>query len=310
MAFSSPVSHMRHEEYSYRVPTPPRIIVPPPSINVAVAPVFSLIPPKNHPVLSRMNYASMKTTLLMDWSYERRREAQAVLPFLYLGPMNAAKDRDFLQKEAITMMLNVRQKRGFEGKVVNAASRVAEELGIENVVISLSSDMELVAAFPSITQTINNHLLKMSETKKGRGKKAAGKILVFCESGNERSATVVAAYLMEVHEGFDHIKAMQLVQGQRFCVNFDDGMKRLLQSYWDILTAQRQVGAATGQWAQAVHAPAPVRASTKRMLDHDDDGSVAMEIDGDEERFVKRDFAPFVDLPHGGEYIKGKHGDP
>jgi len=294
---------MRHEEYSYRVPTPPRIVVPPPSINVAVAPVFGLTPPTNHPVLSRMNYASMKPTPLMDWSYERRREAQAVLPFLYLGPMNAAKDREFLQKEGITMMLNVRQKRGFEGKVVNAASRVAEELGIENVVISLSSDMELVAAFPSITQTINNHLLKMSETKKGHGKngeKGTGKILVFCESGNERSATVVAAYLMEVHEGFDHIKAMQLIQGQRFCVNFDDGMKRLLQSYWDILTAQRQVGAATSQSGYAVHAPAPVRASTKRMLDHDDDNDGAMEVDGDDERFVKREFAPFVDMPYGG----------
>ncbi|KAK3081559.1 hypothetical protein LTR53_020464, partial [Teratosphaeriaceae sp. CCFEE 6253] len=87
---------------------------------------------------------------------------------------------------------------------------------------------------------INEHLAR-SHQRTGK----VGKVLVFCESGNERSAGVVAAYLMETHADVDFIKAMQLVQAQRFCANFDDAMKRLLQGYWDILRAGRQVAAAS-----------------------------------------------------------------
>lgn len=293
----SPISHLRVEEYSYRVPTPPRIVVPPPSINSAIAPQFGLTPPQNHPGLDGISYENMKTCSLLEWTYERRRHAQAVLPFLYLGPLSAAKDRTFLTNEGITMMLGIRQKHGFGNRIMNAALGIADELGIQNSTVDLVSDRELVGAFSSIGRTINNHLVRISQLhRKGQpGVPAMGKVLIFCESGNERSAAVVAAYLMETHPDVDYIRAMQVCQSQRFCVNFDDGMKRLLQSFWDILQARRDV-------AHHLPAPTPIRAG-KRALSRDEDSDedygnedMDMGAEDDAERFERRAFAPFVDL--------------
>lgn len=90
----------------------------------------------------------------------------------------------------------------------------------------------------------------------------------------------------------DHIKAMQLVQAQRFCVNFDDSMKRLLEGYWDILQATRSVAATD----PSISRPEFNRA--KRGLERDDDGDEQMGGDDmdDVERFGQRgSFAPFRD---------------
>jgi serine/threonine/tyrosine-interacting protein len=136
---------------------------------------------------------------------------------------------------------------------------------------------------------INSHLSRIY-TATGQ----LGKVLVFCESGNERSAGVIAAYLMETHENVDYIKSMQLCQAQRFCVNFDDAMKRLLQSYWDILCARRSVAADRRQSVQT----GAVR--SKRVLERDDDDEDE-NMDGmqedDLERFGGRTFTPFMDAP-------------
>ena len=110
---------------------------------------------------------------------------------------------------------------------------------------------------------------------------------------------MVAAYLMETHEDVDFIKAMQVCQAQRFCVNFDDGMKRLLQGYWDILTARRQVGAlgSDGTVGQAEGSGSMPVTKAKRGLERDDEDQEmdGMEDDDDLERFSGRTFAPFVD---------------
>ena len=123
---------------------------------------------------------------------------------------------------------------------------------------------------------------------------------MFCESGNERSAGVVAAYLMETHVDVDFIKAMQLVQAQRFCANFDDALKRLLQGYWDILCAKREVAAVDGRasgFNGVANGYGNHTAKGKRSLQRDEDE----EMDGmggdDWQRFSGRTFAPFMDQP-------------
>lgn len=302
----TPISHLRSEEYSYRVPTPPRIVVPPPSFHAGhIQTQWNLAPRSNHPALHNVNYAAMTPSSLLDWSYEKRREAQPVLPCLYLGPLNAAKDANFLKQEGITLVLAIRQRHTFETKIMNAALRTARDLNIENDTIDLISDRHLVAAFPLITQKITNHLISIAQLHaKGQpGVPPMGKVLVFCESGNERSAAVAAAYLMETHEDVDYIRAMQVCQTQRFCVNFDDTIKRQLQSYWDILMAKRDVYSQQPQLdvhgissEDYVAAPVPLRSTTKRALSRDDeDDDMEMEDMEDEARFGGRTFAPFVD---------------
>lgn len=290
--------------YTYRVPTPPRIVVPPPTLNADAVPEITLraIKSSTYNFLQSVNYDNLvQSNAPLEWTYELRREAQTILPFLCLGPMTAAKDEKWLREQGVTMLLGVRQKQGFESRLMQTPFRMAEKLGIEAQSVDLTGHQDLIRSFARTSQMINEHLSRMYQSTNGQ---QLGKVLVFCESGNERSAGVVAAYLMEMHEDVDYIKAMQLCQAQRFCVNFDDSMKRLLQGYWDILCAQRTVQAqqqvhenGTGHGTNGVNrftngASAP---RTKRVLERSQDDDVNMDDDDDLERFGGRTFAPFID---------------
>ncbi|WPG97907.1 Hypothetical protein R9X50_00069000 [Acrodontium crateriforme] len=286
-------------EYTYRVPTPPRIVVPPPALNADAVPQITLNALRSANFLNSVNYNNLVTTnALLEWTYERRRDAQMILPYLYLGPMTAAKDEAFLigEKEVpgqispgkFTLVLGIRQKHSFESKLMTGALKKARDLGIDSNTVDVANNQDLIHSFPFTSAMINNHLARVWE-ETGQ----LGRVLLFCESGNERSAGVVAAYLMETHVDVDFIKAMQLVQAQRFCVNFDDAMKRLLQGYWDILKARREVAA-----ANAMPSPGPDANTVKikRGHDYDDDDKMGG-VDDDEERFGGRSFAPFSDQP-------------
>ncbi|KAI7670551.1 hypothetical protein D0864_03234 [Hortaea werneckii] len=319
-------------EYSYRVPTPPRIVVPPPALNSQALPEITLNALRSANFLSAVNYHNLVSqNAVLEWTYERRREAQMILPYLYLGPMPACKDEAFLKGEknhvplppttttdnndptlpasdpSITLLLGIRhQSLSLPSKLMtNALHRTTHDLQIEHHLIDLTSTHDLISLFPRTTALITAHLARHHATT-GR----VGNVLVFCESGNERSAAVVAAYLMEVHADVDFIKAMQLVQAQRFCVNFDDGIKRLLQGYWDILCARRQVervvGGRSGReeegngFASAGGGGGGERLSgCKRGLERDEDEEMEGVGGGDDDwkRFGGRSFAPFVDLP-------------
>ncbi|KAF2213313.1 hypothetical protein CERZMDRAFT_96972 [Cercospora zeae-maydis SCOH1-5] len=293
--------------YTYRVPTPPRIVVPPPTLNADAVPEITLraIKSSTYKFLQSVNYDNLvRSNAPLEWTYELRREAQTILPFLCLGPMTAAKDQQWLRAQGVTMLLGVRQKQGFESKLMQNSFRTAEQLGIEAQSVDLTGHQDLIRSFARTSLMINEHLSRIYQSTNGQ---RLGKVLVFCESGNERSAGVVAAYLMEMHEDVDYIKAMQLCQAQRFCVNFDDSMKRLLQGYWDILCAQRTVqaqqqqahehGIGTGHTANGANGSTNGAPSSraKRVLERERDEDVNMVDDDDLERFGGRTFAPFLD---------------
>lgn len=245
--------------------------------------------------------------------------AQQVLPFLYLGPMSAAKDRDFLQREGITMVIAVRNTMSAQAKLLT--SKAVQELGINTRMIDVTGNQELIAAFPRAIEAINSHLSAMYQQDQVRPAQAAttgqvhlrstpGKVLVFCESGNERSATLVTAYIMAMY-ATDLIKAIQIVQAQRFAVAFDDSLRNLLLTYETILKAKRDVVQADNRSlgvpggvrdpSASVESDNGARKGSKRTFDdtYDDD----MEVDGgnvhlDYGRFEMRDgSAPFQDRP-------------
>lgn len=279
----------RNDDYAYRVPTPPRIVVPPPALNAAALPDIDLGASSNSFAPSGPYPNLIRNNVVFDWSYERRREAQMILPYLYLGPMTAAKDEAWMRNEGITMVLGVRQKHEFVSKLMDGAMRRIRAAGVEAHTVDLANNQDLIHAFPDTTAMINLHL---SQVHAATGK--LGKVLVFCESGNERSVGVVAAYLMETHADVDYIKAMQLCQAQRFCVNFDDSMKRVLQGYWDILCAKRSVAATAAGTQPLSNGPSKSKRSLERDEDDDMDG---MDVD-DVERFGGRTFTPFTDGLH------------
>lgn len=298
----------------YRVPSPPRILVPPPALNSNGVPDlqisqnasfdFESMGFENHDFLEKVTYGNFMTAnAMLEWKYAQRRVAQSILPFLFLGPMGIAKDREYLQREGFTMVMAVRNTMSAQAKLLG--SRAAKELGLETSSLDVAGNQELIAAFPRGIEAINAHLslmYKQHQAKNSSGQQSSpspGRVLVYCESGNERSAALVAAYLMAMY-AFDLVKAIQVLQAQRFAVAFDDSLRNLLLTYESILRAKRDVL----QHGSIVTAVKTTPERAKRRLDDaydndDDDDDVDMDQFGgvmDSGRFERRQgHAPFQD---------------
>ena len=254
---------------------------------------------------------------MLEWKYEQRRMAQQILPFLYLGPISAAKDGNFLQKEGISMVIAVRDTKSAEARLLG--SKAAQELGLDMKMVDVAGNQELIAAFPKAIEGINSHLSAMyrqdqlrrtqvGATGQAEPRSMPGKVLVFCESGNERSATLVAAYIMAMYST-DLVKAIQIVQAQRFAVAFDDSLRNLLLTYEMILKAKRDVLQADNRLLDVprgvrslnARAGGDSEASKRSKRTFDESYDDFMETDGgdayqDHGRFEMRDgSAPFQD---------------
>ena len=317
------------------MPSPPRVIVPPPQTNGAgFADVqignggptdYESNGFANSEFLKTVTYACediSSVDSMLNWKYEDRRMAQKILPFIYLGPISIARDVDFLKREQITMIMAIRNTQAARANLLH--SKAALTLGVENCTIDVVGNQELIAAFPKAIATINTHLSHTYEEQQRRNAELQalgeppqttlpGKVLVFCETGNERSAAVVAAYMMAMF-CMDLIPALQLVQAQRFCVSFDDSLRFLLQSYEAILRAKRDVARSRADSITSPKSIHPymqhqishnavtddrVAKSSKRTLDesYEDDMDVdSADTRHDDGRFEGRDgFAPFLD---------------
>ena len=326
--------HSPSQIWSYRVPSPPRVIVPPPALRSDGLPDLHIDQNSsldfesngfaNAEFLKTVTYSDIMTVNnMIEWKYEQRRMAQQILPFLFLGPVSAARNSTFLRDNGITMVLAIRNIMSAQAKLLN--SKAAVELGIECAFVDVAGNQELIAAFPKVFNVINAHLSSMyqqSQTKKaaqdlgpGEHPPIPGKVLVFCETGNERSAAVVAAYIMAMYS-LDLIPALQIVQAQRFAVAYDDSLKNLLVAYGAILQAKRDVVHAgnafignghttNGQMAsssfnihQIPYGRNGTSKSNKRTLDEADD---EMDTDEDDVFAIKerseerKGYAPFQD---------------
>ncbi|KAJ1333375.1 serine/threonine/tyrosine-interacting protein [Microdochium nivale] len=327
--------------FSGRPPSPPTIVIPAAPVNKTLLPItllpsFANVDPaslseRDLQIITQNGKAQIASDSALNWTYQSRRQAQPVLDFLYLGPSIVAKDRQWLKDNGFTMLLAARTS-WMAGVQLMSAHRVAEELGIQAEHVDVSNHQELIRAFPDVVRKINDHMLRVyrdqaisitdhpqhdqSQQPAGTADSMVvdqrnfkrGKILVFCESGNDRSASVIVAYLMSVY-GLNLVAACQFVQYKRFSVSLDDELKQLLQTYQGILDAQRTVNtfalsppnrAAEGVLSQ----PSRSGNTHKRgiedvmLMDEDDDGNAVRggEFALDAERYQDRaKFVPFVD---------------
>ncbi|KAF1992439.1 hypothetical protein K402DRAFT_321127 [Aulographum hederae CBS 113979] len=235
-----------------------------------------------------------------DWTYDRRRSACEILPWLSIGPLSAARDKEAIQNSGITMLLAIQHKGPFGSRLSMGPMRVADELGLSKAIVEVTSiGSGMTQAYPKAFRIINQHLHDMhyQHGMGSSGNPRLPKVLVFCESGNEASASVAAAYLIRLFEPLDHIQAMQIVSTRRFSANYDDDLKHSLLSYSGIIKAKRDVA----RFQDPSHAGTDGfiwANSSKRGLDrgNEEDMDVDDEEDDDLLRFGSRSsFAPFQD---------------
>jgi hypothetical protein len=201
-----------------------------------------------------------------QWSYEMRRAPQPILPFLSLGPYSGLRDLELLRSQGFTLLLAIRNRQSAQARLVSG-DKAASQLGIQADTIDVLDNQELISVFPRAIRRINDHLAGVDHNSHPNLSSSMvdyllpkRKVLVFCESGNERSAAVVIAYIM-VMLNLDAVRATYAVQQHRFCVSIEDPMKRILAAFESILLAKRDVESAkhaTIQSGAATLAPPPV----------------------------------------------------
>ncbi|KAF4336534.1 fmi2 [Fusarium beomiforme] len=296
--------------YTRRAPSPPFIHIPPTGqCGGAAAPI--LLPSYEQVDSSQLTLHDVKiitqdmqqiaTDRAADWSYEQRREAQKLVNFLYLGPNSIAKNLKWLQEEGITMIVVARDAR-MAGVKLMSIEKAAQALDMMVQYVDFEGYDKMISQFPDIIRIINDHLLSVYHSQaKGRNNNGEllvdpssfrrGKVLITCETGNDRSAAIAAAYIMAVF-GKDMVTAVQFISIQRFCCSFDEDIKRKLQCWEDILRARSQVAMEQQVPVNAMHSKRHI----DDVMDVDDKSEKGdFALDGD--RFNGRgSFVPFVDM--------------
>ena len=127
--------HSPSQAWTQRLPSPPRINVPPPLLDTRGLPDLGIAEGSidfeangftNAAFLRQVTHGNIIFhNNMIEWQYEQRHQAQQILPFLYLGPVAAARDVDFLQRSGITMVVAVRNTlvRVSSGPSLNSADR-------------------------------------------------------------------------------------------------------------------------------------------------------------------------------------------
>jgi serine/threonine/tyrosine-interacting protein len=252
------------------------------------------------------------THKMLDWKYDKRREAQMVLPFLYIGPLAAAKNEKYVRETGFTFLISVRSTASGPTRAMDA-TRMAAQWGLLSYNLDIDSPTDLIRKFPAAIKSINDHIEDTAngtlfhESGNLQPVLIRGKVLVFCETGNERSAAFVSAYIMAVFN-IDVVTAVQTVQSQRFSISLDDSTKNALGTFGTLLSAQRDVGRANRHsnqdllrghaWPQT-HMSTAVPARSKRPLDSvydDDDSMESHDRQPSQEQKGRMQAAPFQDV--------------
>src|SRR5690606_10909804 len=153
------------------------------------------------------------------------------------------KDESFLRSNNIGQVIAVRMGRKLVGQ--NGQNAVS---GVDYHSIEVGSLHELNQNFPRIAELIDEFtvrnlaytppshesaqlsqrdlvtrlLLSIADgTTNMKDLQGMGRTLLYCETGNDRSAAAAVAYVMQVFE-VDTVRAVQYVQSRRFCITFTE----------------------------------------------------------------------------------------
>ncbi len=243
------------------------------------------------------------THSMLTWQYEFRRDAQAILPFLFLGPSSVARDAAFVRNMGITLLIAARSSKSVRTRKTFLDPAIfASSAGIATCTLDFDYPAEFISLVKPLIKTINNHLeATCVGTPFQDVSSVRGKVMIFCESGNDRSALLAAAYLMIVY-GVEAIAAIHIVQSQRFCITLSDDMKNILLDLQAITSAERQVSDAQAAMAPFVSAQGGgsayrARTSTKRNIDdfYTSDEEMLDVVDHKEGPNIRGGVAPFAD---------------
>jgi len=172
-----------------------------------------------------------------DWTYTKKRDAQEIVPGLWLGPFGAARDQDFLRRAGVTDVLVVRAPE--EARII--APKYPDVFHYEVLECRDSPFENIIRFFPSVKQLLDGVLAR------------GGRMLIHGNAGMSRSAAFVVAYIMETFN-LSSDMAHHYVLTRRHCISINEGFRNQIREYEMLHRVQSQItsGAFSNQ-PQAAH---------------------------------------------------------
>ncbi|XP_072525165.1 dual specificity phosphatase 28 [Salminus brasiliensis] len=138
---------------------------------------------------------------------------------LLISNARSACSDDLIQKEAVTLCINVSKQQPFP----------ATRVGTFRVPVYDDPHEDLYKYFDRCADAIHSEA--------GRG----GRTVVYCKNGRSRSATVCVAYLMK-HQSLSLTDAFEVVRSARSVVEPNPGFWSQLERYEQELKTRRSAG--------------------------------------------------------------------
>lgn len=149
------------------------------------------------------------TSLSKHYLYNKGFEANEIINGIYLGSIDSAFDFDEMKKRNITHIISA--IAGFiPGNTTNFTFLIVNALDSENT--NLSGCFETTNKF--IDNVLANH----------------GNVLIHCMSGRSRSASILAAYLMN-RKGLDATNSVALIREKRPVIQPNSSFLKQLFDY-------------------------------------------------------------------------------
>ncbi|CBZ24043.1 putative dual-specificity protein phosphatase [Leishmania mexicana MHOM/GT/2001/U1103] len=149
--------------------------------------------------------------------------ATQILEFLYLGSVKDAQDAAFLARHQIRYIINVSQEEYWS---------VDKKVQIFTFKVDDSATADIAALFQPTRDLINSIRGRYYRYARGESSTRPA-VLVHCQKGRSRSATIVLAYLIYTN-GWSVAEAMKYVGGRRPCaepnIGFMEELRKLQES--------------------------------------------------------------------------------
>ena len=175
------------------------------------------------PIRNLIPIDKMFSTDNADWTYEKRREIQEILPNLYLGPFITTKNKMLLNQLKITHILLI--SHSSESSFI--FPKHPESFIYANLNVAESLTCNVMSLFPSSAQFITQGI-------------QSGGVLVCSNAGICRSPTFVIAYLIQQYN-MTFVDAFVHVQNKRFCINPNEQFKLQLHQYEPLCRARGSI---------------------------------------------------------------------
>ncbi|KAJ2783122.1 hypothetical protein H4R18_001870 [Coemansia javaensis] len=168
------------------------------------------------------------------WAYDDRYLGQPVVPHIVTGPYHLVRNPDFLAQYGIQVILCIRDPSEMR------FLRERDLGGIAFHFLDVPTDVHRANIIPQFTQATAILAQLVAERRN---------VLVCCSDGIDKSASFVAAYLMDTY-GLRALDAITFVQNHRYCATPSANGYRIKLLEYEPICAARAATAAAGPAAQ------------------------------------------------------------